>query len=285
MRYDNEGLTFDVTVGGPLDGPPVVLLHGFPQDASSWDQVVGALHEAGCRTYRPDQRGYSPGARPRSVSAYRLSHLVADVLALVDGIGAEQVHLVGHDWGGGVAWAFAGAHPERVRSLTVFSTPHPEAMAWAYLHGLRQLLSSWYMVLFALPLLPELLLGGRVDRSFVTASLPREAAARYARRFPTRASMRGPLNWYRAEGLVPGIGRIVRARLGGPPMESVPSSTVRTRFVWGAHDVALGRAAAERTSRFVTGPYTFVELEAGHWLPELNPAQVADAVLATIAEG
>jgi len=281
VQYGNEGLTFDVQLGGPENGTPVVLLHGFPQDASSWDAVCPALHAAGCRTYRPDQRGYSPGARPRPVSAYRMPHLVGDVVALLDAAGIDKVHLVGHDWGGGVAWAVAGFHPERVASLTVCSTPHPSALTWAYLHT-SQGLASWYMVAFAIPFLPELLMGGRLDRSFVTVQLPREAAARYARRFPTRESFRGPLNWYRAEGLVPGVGRMLRARLGGAPLPTIPPSPVRTTYVWGFQDVALKRPAAERTSRYVTGPYRFVELDAGHWLPELNPAQVAEAVLDTV---
>ena len=282
MQYGNEGLTFDVQVGGPDDGTPVVLLHGFPQDASSWDSVVPALHAAGCRTYRPDQRGYSPGARPRPVSAYRMPHLVGDVVALLDAAGIDKVHLVGHDWGGGVAWGVAGFHPERVASLTVCSTPHPSALTWAYLHT-SQGLASWYMVAFAIPFVPELLMGGRLDRSFVTGQLPREAAVRYARRFPTRESFRGPLNWYRAEGLVPGVGRMLRARVGGAPLPAIPPSPVRTTYVWGSQDIALKRPAAARTKQFVTGPYRFVELDAGHWLPELNPAEVADAVLHNIA--
>jgi pimeloyl-ACP methyl ester carboxylesterase len=281
MQYDAEGLTFDVQVGGPEGGTPVVLLHGFPEDSSSWDTVVTRLHAAGCRTYRPDQRGYSPGARPKAVAAYRMSHLVGDVLALLDAAGLDKVHLVGHDWGGGVAWAFAGAHPERLESLTVCSTPHPSALTWAYVHT-TQGLASWYMLAFAVPFLPELLIGGRLDRSFVLGDLPREAAARYARRFPTRESFRGPLNWYRAEGLAPGLGRMIAARFGGPPMTAIPASTVRTTYVWGADDIALKRPAAERTARYVTGPYRFVELDAGHWLPELNAEQVADAVLETI---
>jgi len=281
VQYGNEGLTFDVTVSGPEGGTPVVLLHGFPEDATSWDLVVPLLHAAGCRTYRPDQRGYSPGASPRAVSAYRMSHLVVDVIALLDATSLEKVHLVGHDWGGAVAWAVAGLHPERVQSLTVCSTPHPEALSWACVHG-SQALASWYMVVFAVPFLPEIVLAGRLDKSFVTADLPRDAAAHYADRFATRDEVRGPLNWYRAEGLVPAGGRLLRAALGGPPMPTISPSSVRTTFVWGARDVALKRLAAERTAQYVTGSYRFVELDAGHWLPELNAEQVAEAILDTV---
>jgi len=124
--FRNDGLRFDVRDQGPLDGPVVVLLHGFPERASDWDGVAARLHAAGLRTVAPDQRGYSPGARPGTRVAYRMSALVDDVLALVARIGSP-VHLVGHDWGAAVAWRMATEHPGAVRSLTTVScrTPRP----------------------------------------------------------------------------------------------------------------------------------------------------------------
>lgn len=280
MQYGNEGLTFDVAVGGPDGGRPVVLLHGFPEDSTSWDRVVEYLHEAGCRTYRPDQRGYSPGARPTAVQDYSMSHLVGDVVALLDAVGVDRVHLVGHDWGGGVAWAFASALPDRVATLTVLSTPHPAALAWAFEHT-RQLLTSWYMLMFQVPAVPELLLAARFRQTFAGSGMPRADAARYARRFATRASLRGPVNWYRASGLVQGLLAGVKSAVTGGPRPPAPAPVVvPTTYVWGAHDVALGREAAERTARHVTGPYEFVELDASHWLPEERPADVAREILA-----
>ena len=280
MQYGNEGLTFDVAVGGPGGGRPVVLLHGFPQDSSSWDRVVGILHDAGCRTYRLDQRGYSPGASPTSVDAYGISHLVGDVVALLDAIGVDRVHLVGHDWGAGVAWEIAGALPQRVATLTVLSTPHPAALAWAFTHT-RQAFMSWYMAVFSLPAVPELFLAGRYRQTFTGSGMAPEDADRYARRFSTRASLRGPVNWYRAGGLVQGVlGRLKAALTRGPLPPMPPKVTVPTTYVWGTHDVALGRVAAERTSRYVTGPYAFVELDASHWLPDERPEDVARLILA-----
>jgi pimeloyl-ACP methyl ester carboxylesterase len=280
MQYGNEGLTFDVAVGGPEDGRPVVLLHGFPQDASSWDRVVGHLHESGCRTYRPDQRGYSPGARPEAVDAYRMSHLVGDVVALLDAAGIDRVHLVGHDWGGGVAWAVAGAVPARVATLTVLSTPHPAALAWAFEHT-RQLFMSWYMGMFQVPAIPELLLSARFRQTFAGSGMSPQDADRYARRFSTRASLRGPVNWYRASGLVQGFVDAVKAGVTRRPRPATPAKiTVPTTYVWGTHDVALGRPAAERTARYVAGPYAFEELDASHWLPEERPEDIARLILA-----
>ncbi len=110
-QFRNGPHTFDVIDSGRLDGTPVVLLHGFPQRASTWNAVAEHLHERGLRTYAPDQRGYSPGARPRSRFAYGLAALTSDVVALIDAIGAPRVHLVGHDWGAAVAWSVAAATP------------------------------------------------------------------------------------------------------------------------------------------------------------------------------
>ncbi len=114
-HFTRSGLTFPVRDSGPADAEPVVLLHGFPQTAASYDRVVGQLNRHGLRTLVPTQRGYAATARPSRRRDYRISELAADVLQLVDTAGAERVHLVGHDWGGAVAWAVAGRRPERVQ--------------------------------------------------------------------------------------------------------------------------------------------------------------------------
>src|SRR5215207_9412747 len=112
--FTNDGLTFDVIDTGPRGGQAAVLLHGFPGGASTWDAVVPRLHALGMRTLVPEQRGYSAGARPRSIGAYVVPKLVDDVVALLDAAGVRSAHVVGHDWGGNVAWNFAVQHPQRV---------------------------------------------------------------------------------------------------------------------------------------------------------------------------
>lgn len=262
--FSRDGLTFDVTDSGPLDGRPVVLLHGFPTDRTSWARIEPLLHAAGLRTYCPDQRGYSPGACPGGRAAYRLEDLVADVIALIDATGHPSVHLVGHDWGGGVAWAVAGNHPERVASLTVLSTPHLGAFKRA-LRTPDQARRSWYMAAFQLPFLPERLLVGRFRAMLRSSGLPAEDAERYAARFGSADTLSGPIGWYRG---VP-LSRLHAHRV-----------TVPTTYVWGSKDFALGRHAAELTAEHVTGPYEFVELAAGHWLPEKQPEACAEAIIA-----
>ena len=128
-EYRNGELVFDVRDDGPGDGGVVILLHGYPETKESWDGVVPGLAAAGYRVLAPDQRGYSPRARPRGRRAYVADNLVADVLALADAVGAERFHVVGHDWGGAVAWYCAMWHPQRVATVTSLATPHPTAFA------------------------------------------------------------------------------------------------------------------------------------------------------------
>lgn len=292
--FERDGLVFDVTDSGPhetsgSDPEVVVLLHGFPQDRTAWKEVSDRLNAAGYRTLAPDQRGYSPGASPTAVSAYSMRALVADVAALINASGAQQVHLVGHDWGGAVAWAVATFLPERVATLTVLSTPHPTAMQWAMRHG-GQWKNSWYMGAFQLPWLPERVLAGRLqERLFTPSGLPAEQARPYVERFATPESLRGPINWYRA--LAKSMLGIGSRKSGGTGATSSSSSSgggmsqpvqVPTTYVWGRKDVALGEAAAKKTAEYVAGPYRFVELEVGHWLPERRPDEVADAILERI---
>jgi pimeloyl-ACP methyl ester carboxylesterase len=212
-----------------------------------------------------------------------MGELVADVVALLDAAGLAGAHVVGHDWGGAVAWALAERHPERLRTLTVLSTPHHHALVWAMRHG-DQLLRSSYMAAFQVPLLPELLLGSQLPGVLRRSGLPEEDVRRYAARFRSPGAARGAMNWYRGlpvgalvgggvRGLVPG-GR------GGSSTGPAPRRiTVPTTYVWGRRDPALGRAAAERTGRWVASDYRFVELDAGHWLPERESQAVSAEIL------
>jgi pimeloyl-ACP methyl ester carboxylesterase len=266
--FTRDGLVFDVRDGGPADGAPVVLLHGFPQDAAAFTAVADQLHGAGLRTLAPDQRGYSPGARPSGRAAYRMRELTADVLALLDAAELGSAHVVGHDWGGIVGWALAAWHPERVRTLTAVSVPHPAAMARAFVTS-DQALRSWYMGLFQLPVLPEQLLlagdGVALRRMLQTSGLPAELSEHYVRRMQQPGALTAALAWYRAL-----------------PLDARhPVGTVRvpTLHLWSTRDVALGRTATEQSRRFVDAPYRLEVLEGiSHFIPELAPDRVAELV-------
>lgn len=257
-------LVFDAAFAGPDDGTVVLLLHGFPQTSVLWRSQLDALAAAGHRAIAVDQRGCSPGARPADDAAYRLPLLGGDVLGLADALGADHFHLVGHDWGGIVAWWVAANSPGRVRSLTVLSTPHPRALARA-LQSFDQRRRSWYIRLFASRFGPAAVggFGALGLRGLLAASgLPRDridGLVDRARRDP--GWLPAALAWYRA---------IDRRSLAEVGVIEVP-----TLHVWGAADQALGPRAAYGTGDHVRGPYLFEPLPGiGHWLPVV----AADAV-------
>jgi len=273
LAVDANGLTFTVRVAGPDGGRPVLLLHGFPQTSWSWWAQLAALSDAGYRVAAPDQRGYSAGARPPEVADYAVGHLVDDVLALADALDMDTFDLVGHDWGGMVAWVVAARHPARVRSLSVISTPHPLALRQA-LQGSdpEQAGRSAYMDAFRQPETPEkLLLGddhsGSGLRGLLTASGLNEVdAMEFVAVLTQPGAMTAALNWYRATD--------------GGDVDGLPQIVAPTLYVWSTGDAFLGRSAAEGTAVFVTGPYTFVALEGvNHWIPESAPAELSRLLL------
>ncbi|MFF8500790.1 alpha/beta fold hydrolase [Streptomyces anulatus] len=268
--FGRDGLVFDVVDRGPLDGEVVVLLHGFPQRASSWDLLAPLLHASGYRTLAPDQRGYSPRARPRGRLSYRMSQLTKDVVALIEAAEprGHKVHVVGHDWGAAVAWTLAAARPDAVATLTALSVPHPAAFVRA-LFTSRQFLLSWYMYVFQLPWIPELLIR-RLDPVATPRVTERMAAGQTAAHLArdleflvSSGALTPALNWYRAMPF------------------STPSKpaevTVPTLFINSDSDPALGRTSGEHAHRYVTGPYTFHTLTGiGHWIPEQAAPEVAE---------
>src|SRR4051794_16441284 len=231
QSFQRDGLTFPVRDEGPSDGEAVVLLHGFPQDASAYDAVVPLLHERGLRTLVPTQRGYAASARPSARRAYRTEDTTADVLALLDAAQVERAHIVGHDWGGAPAWAMGAWHPQRVASLVVLSLPHPAAFVAACMRS-SQALRSFYMGVFQLPRLPELIPPPVTRQALRRSGLPASYVDHYAEAVGRPDAATGALNWYRG---IPFSRRTVG---------SVP---VPTTYVWGRRDFFLGRAAAELT--------------------------------------
>ena len=277
-EYRRAGLTFDVEDAGPADGEAIILLHGFPANRSSWDGVAPILNQAGFRTLAPDQRGYSPRARPRDRRAYRIDELADDVIALLDAADIQRAHIVGHDWGGGVAWELAATHHKRVASLTAVSTPHPRALMRSMVTS-TQAFHSWYMVAMQLPWLPERMLLRRPRRGgeplryqLMSSGLSQDVAVEYCAHLADPAALTAAINWYRALPLA-------------PPWRAAHDITVPTTYVWGSADPVLGRKAAELTGRFVGGPYRFAPLEGvGHWVPETEAETLAPLILERVGD-
>jgi pimeloyl-ACP methyl ester carboxylesterase len=269
-RYSRDGLTFDVRDAGPADGPVVVLLHGFPQHNDSWDAVIDRLTAEGYRCLAPNQRGYSPDARPTRRRDYRMPELVADLGALIDASGAQRVHLVGHDWGAAVAWAAAAEMPERLATVSPVSVPHPGAFIKSFTNS-RQGLASWYMYLFQLPRIPEWLLtrrNGAIISEWLRRSGQTPAAAqRDAQAISDPGALTAAINWYRAIPL-------------SNPRATSQKVSVPTLYVWSDRDIALLPKSAHDTARYVTGEYRF-EIFPGvsHWIPDEQPDKLADLLL------
>ena len=266
-EVERAGLVFDVRDEGPLEGEPVVLLHGFPERASSWEQVARILHAGGYRTLAMDQRGYSPRARPSRRRDYKIKELVADVVALIDELPGGTAHLVGHDWGAAVAWSVAMVAPDRVRTLTAVSVGHPAAFLGSFVRS-GQALKSWYMGFFQLPLLPEW--AGATDwfaGGLRKGGMTRDDVARFRREVVDDGALPYALNWYRAVPL-------------SDPRSTSTKVTVPTTLVWSDRDVALGPWAAEHTGEWVDAPYRLVVLPGvSHWIPTQAPDELAEAIL------
>jgi pimeloyl-ACP methyl ester carboxylesterase len=283
LTVPSTGFTFDVERAGPAGGQLVVLLHGFPQTADSWRHQVPALAAAGYDAVAPDQRGYSAGARPDpgDLSNYATERLVADVLDLADAAGAgagdelgvgKRFHLVGHDWGGQVAWRTAMAHPDRLLSLCVLSRPHPAAFAAAMRGGdPAQADRSRHHRAFLDPATTDLLLedgARRLRRTLADQGVPPSSVEEYLQVLGRRPALDAALAWYRAAA--GNLGATV-----GPGAVPVP-----TLYVWGDADATVGRVAAEGTAAHVTGPYRFVELAGvGHFAPDQVPERVTELLV------
>jgi pimeloyl-ACP methyl ester carboxylesterase len=267
-----NGFVFDALADGPADGRLVVLLHGFPQTSWSWRRVMPRLVEAGCRVVAPDQRGYSPGARPEGVELYGVQLLASDVVGMIDALGAEQADVVGHDWGAAVAWQLAARHPERVRTLTPVSVPHPLAFVAALRSDDDQRARSAYMQFFRQVGTAEetLLADDAAALRGVFGDQPGVDMERYVALMREPGVLTKCLNWYRAQDL--------------SDIEAVGPTTVPTLYVWSDDDRALGPTAAHATGAHVTAPYRFEVLHGvSHWVPEEAPEPLARLLLEHLA--
>ncbi|SDZ25861.1 Pimeloyl-ACP methyl ester carboxylesterase [Micromonospora pattaloongensis] len=273
MQIAARGLRFDVHVGGPDDGEPMLLLHGFPQHSGEWVHVLPALH-AGLRTYALDQRGYSPGARPAEAADYRIAECVADATAVLDALGVDAAHVVGHDWGAVVGWQLAARQPARVRTLTAISVPHPRALGRALSTGFGQRARFAYMRLFQRPRLAERVLLGRdaAGLRLVLRGVPRDRVDTYVAPMRAPGALTAALNWYRA--------------LSRRDFADIGPVTVPTTYVWSDRDAAVGARAALACGDGVRGDYRFVRLTGvSHWIPDQAPGPLTEAILARVGRG
>ncbi|MBI4345782.1 MAG: alpha/beta fold hydrolase [Elusimicrobia bacterium] len=260
----------------------MLLLHGFPQDSHCWRAV--APHLAGrFRVAVPDLRGYGGSDKPAAVRDYRTERLEADVIALMEAEGARRAHVVGHDWGGGIAYSLALNHSGRVDKLAILSCPHPQMFAPALLRDPLQILRSWYVAFFQLPWLPERvlslgapwLLGGAFRKARRPGAITEEDIAHYVSAIQAPGAARAGLNYYRAA-----VSLSELAKRGGEPRRIAAP----TLILWGEQDAYLGTSLLDGVERYFETPPRVVRIpDCSHWIPEERPELVAGELLAFLS--
>jgi pimeloyl-ACP methyl ester carboxylesterase len=274
-----NGLRLYTVIAGPRDAPLALLLHGFPENWYSWRHQIPQLVQAGYRVVALDQRGYNLSEKPWGIEAYSTDHLVSDAREMIWTLGYERATIVGHDWGGVVAWRLAMDYPEAVEQLIVMNAPHPEAFAHALQTGWKQRLKSWYGLFFQIPWLPETLLTfspQATARLFFQRTAVRQAAFSdtdlevMATALAQPGAMQAMINWYRAALRYP---------------TNRPASVIHTPtlLLWAEDDVALDKSLTYDLTAWVPTLDVHYISNCGHWGQNEAPNEVNQRLLAFLA--
>ena len=245
-------------------GPAILLLHGFPDSHALWRKVIPLLLDAGYRVIAPDQRGFGQSPAPRGSRNYRMYRIAADAAELLDALGVQQAHVVGHDWGAVIAWVLAGRYPDRCQSLTAVSVGHPTAYARA---GWEQKRKGWYTLFFQLRGFAEWVIS-RKDFAFLR---------RWARGYPELDTwishlarpgrLTAGLNWY-------------RANLAGVLFRKQPRCTVPALGIWSDRDMALSEDQMTNSVRYIEGSWRYERMEGlSHWIPLEAPEALTGLIV------
>jgi pimeloyl-ACP methyl ester carboxylesterase len=263
---DLNGIRLHCLVEG--EGPLVVLLHGFPETSLAWRKQIPTLAKH-FRVVAPDLRGYGGSDKPKGIGAYRTSVVASDIVALIHAFDAERAHVVGHDWGGGIAWTIGMEHPDVVDRLAVLNCPHPAVMQRALRSNWAQIRKSWYIFAFQIPWLPEWGFtrnGAKAVKDALRVSAKRpdtfteEVLDEYARAFTAPGSATAAINYYRAAAR----SRVPRQKIAAPSL-----------LIWGEDDFALGiELTRGMDDLFVTPPRVEYLPHTSHWVMEERPEEV-----------
>ena len=273
-RIETNGIALHVAQDGPPSGPLLILLHGFPENHHAWHRVVGPLATLGWRVWAPDMRGYDLSDKPRPVRAYRSDELSADVAGLIDAAGVQRAVIVGHDWGGLVAWHVARRYPARVGKLVIINAPHPGVIRRRMLTDPRQLLRSSYVFAFQVPWLPELLMRAwnwraparALIRTSRAGTFSPEVLQRYRTAWARPGAMTAMINYYRAA-----------ARSLGDTGPDTPVAAP-TLLLWGREDTFLvSELATDSARECVDARVEYVD-GATHWLHHEEPMRVVASI-------
>jgi len=260
LEIDSGGVRIHVEVTG--EGRPVLLLHGFPDSGALWRNQVPVLADAGFQVIVPDLRGFGASAVPASVDEYSMIHSVGDVVAVLDHLGIGRAHVVGHDFGAALAWAFAAFLPDRVDDLAALSVGHPASFRAT---GIEQMEKSWYMFFFQTPGVAEAWLSADGWANFRSWCDHPDADAIVAR-WEATGTLTAALNWYRAN--------ITPDGWVAPPLD-LPLVQAPTMGVWSSGDFALTEQQMAGSGAYVAGPWRYERIEGpGHWMQLEAPDEV-----------
>lgn len=283
------GVELDVTLGGSRDGEALVFLHGFPESHRTWRHQLADLFDSHF-VVAPDQRGYAGSSKPPKVEDYAPDKPIADLIALADALELTRFTLVGHDWGGAIAWLAALRHPDRIERLIIANAPHPFIFQRTLIEDPEQREASQYIRTFREPLF-ETKLGAMGLRKFFEISFMRHIDARllsdedkeaYLDEWRTPGAFTAMLNWYRASSIVvPAVGE----RAARPPLLDAPFPSLKmpVLVIWGVRDTALLPVQLDGLSEYVDD-LRVVEVEAGHFVTWEAPDEVNAAIRAFLAE-
>ena len=270
-----NGIRLHTVIAGPKSGPPVVLLHGFPEDWRCWIRQIPALTTAGCRVIVPDQRGYNLSDKPKGIAAYSVDQLVEDIIGLIKALDYEKVNLVGHDWGAFVAWMLAIKNPEIIHRLGIINVPHPNVMKRFLRRDFEQMRRSLYALFFQLPWLPETLLrmgnwhiaATGLCRNGKSNAFTDEDIEKYKEAWSQPGAMTAMLNWYRAAVRYP------------PQITNAMKVTVPTLILWGVKDIALSRRMARPSLDYCDEGNLIFFPDATHWVQREEADEVNKRLL------
>ncbi|MDN3439976.1 alpha/beta hydrolase [Planococcus sp. APC 3900] len=264
---ESNGITLHVAVAGPEDGPLVVLLHGFPEFWFGWKNQIQPLAEKGYRVVAPDQRGYNLSDKPEGIDNYTVDHLRDDVIGIIEHFQKESAIVIGHDWGGAVAWHLAATHPEYVDKLIVLNIPHPKAMPRVLKKNPLQWMKSSYIAFFQLPNLPEKALGmgefktmqQSIEQTSKKNTFSPHEMEQYKAAWSQSDALTAMLNWYRA------------IRRGS--FRQIPETKIKVpvRIIWGLGDQFLSPMLAKESMSFCEEVNLAFVGEATHWIQHEQP--------------
>lgn len=276
-----NGIRLHCAIAGPADGELVIALHGFPEFWRGMSGVVTDLARAGYRVVAPDQRGYNLSEKPEGIDAYGVDEMALDVVGLIDAMGRESAHVVGHDWGAAVAWWLALTRPERLRKLVVINVPHPSVFAREVRGNKKQMRKSWYIFAIQVPALPEKLAFGRRTRARFSrviagtanpGSFAPDYLAQLREAWAQPGAAQGMLNWYRAS---------VRRRPGRLTDKRVH---VPTMIIWGRKDVALSDTMVQPSADLCDDVRVEWFDDATHWVLHDEPERTSTLILDFLAD-